>query len=201
MQGDLRLNLYSDIDLKNESNTSEILQIFDRFFFAFGGFAAFNELAIVPTSDVPSFVQSNNVISPSELYKRYNSGNTRRLVCILFLAALNVHLGGDKMISKNAMYEIFHNLSMQALSKSDDTFVIKFDAINILNQILNELLTAKALTFDTPRVCRMMTNFNQSIFVSDEHTDNKRIENSIVRNVLNDEKMGFPTDTDHISMP
>lgn len=99
------------------------------------------------------------------------------------------------------MIEYVHNLSMQALSKSDDTFVIKFDAINILNQILNELLTAKALTFDTPRVCRMMTNLNQSIFVSDEHTDNKRIENSIVRNVLNDEKMGFPTDTDHISMP
>ena len=187
MQGDLRLNLYSDIDLKNESNTSEILQTFDRFFFAFGGFAAFNELAIVSTSDVPSFVQSNNVISPSELYKRYNSGNTRRLACVLFLAALNVHLGGDKMISKNAMYKIFHNLSMQALSKSDDTFVIKFDN--------------KTHTFDTPRVCRMMTNFNQSIFVSDEHTDNKRIENSIVRNVLNDEKMGFPTDTDHISMP
>ena len=32
MEDDLRLNLYSSIDLKNEPNAKEILQIFDRFF-------------------------------------------------------------------------------------------------------------------------------------------------------------------------
>ena len=101
MQDDLRLNLYSDIDLKNEPNTREILQIFDRFFLSFGIFPAINAVTIIPTGDVPSFVQSSNVISPSELYKRFKSDNTRELVCIHFLAALNVHLGGDKMISKN----------------------------------------------------------------------------------------------------
>ena len=31
--------------------------------------------------------------------------------------------------------------------------------------------------------------------------DNKRIENSIVRNSLIDEKIDFSTDTDHISLP
>ena len=82
---------------------------------------------IVSTGNVPSSVLSSDIVSPSKLYKRYNSGNTRGLVCIHFLAALNVHLGGDKMISKNAMSEffrIFHNLSMQGLSISDDTIVI-----------------------------------------------------------------------------
>ena len=63
VQDYLRLNLYSNIDLKNEVNTREILDTSDRFFFAFGRFPAINELLIVPTGDVPSFVKSIDVIS------------------------------------------------------------------------------------------------------------------------------------------
>ena len=50
----------------------------------------------------------------------------------------------------------------------------------------------------------MTAFFDQTIFVSDGQSDNKRIEfdnNSIVRNSLIDEKINFPTDTDHISLP
>ena len=91
---------------------------------------------------------------------------------------------------------------MQALSKSDDTIVIKFDAINRLNKSLNDLLTTKFLAFDTARIWRMAAEFfDRPIFVTVEQSDNKRIENSSGRNVLNDEKMKFPTDTDHISLP
>ena len=96
----------------------------------------------------------------------------------------------------------FHNLSIQTLSKSDDTIVIKFDAINRLNKSLNDLLTAKFLAFDTARIWRMTAEFfDRPIFVTVEQSDNKRIENSSGRNILNDEKMKFPTDTDHISLP
>ena len=106
------------------------------------------------------------------------------------------------MISKNAMSEFFHNLSMQALSKSDDTIVIKFDAKNRLNKSLNDLLTAESLAFDTTKISRMTTEFfDQPIFVTIEQTDNKKIEENIVRSILNDEEMGFPIDTDHISLP
>ena len=42
MEDDLKLNLYSSINLKNESNTKEIMHKFDRFFFAFGRFPAIN---------------------------------------------------------------------------------------------------------------------------------------------------------------
>ena len=77
IQDDLRLNLYSNDDLKNELNTREILETFDRFFFAFGRFPAINELIIVLTGDVLSFVKTIDVISPSELYKRFNSGDAR----------------------------------------------------------------------------------------------------------------------------
>ena len=85
------------------------------------------------------------------------------------------------------------------LSKSDDTMVIKFDAINRLKKSLNDLSTAKSLT---ARISWMTTEcFDQPIFVTGEQTDNKRIENSIVRNILNNEEMEFPNDTDHISLP
>ena len=49
------------------------------------------------------------------------------------------------------MNEFFHNLSMQAFSKSDDAIVIKFDAINRLNKSSNDLLMAESLAFDTER--------------------------------------------------
>ena len=82
------------------------------------------------------------------------------------------------------------------LSKYDDTIVIKFDAINRLKKSLNNLLTAKSLAFDTVRISSMTTEFfDRPIFVTGE-----RIENSIVRNILNNEKMEFPNDTDHISL-
>ena len=101
LEDDLRLNLYSSIDLKSDTDTKEILHTFDRFFFTFGRFPTINELTIIPMGYVPSFVRSNDVILPSELYKRFSSGNARGLVCAHFLAALNVHLGGDKSILKN----------------------------------------------------------------------------------------------------
>lgn len=46
------------------------MQTFDRFFFVFGRFPAINELTIVPTGDVPSFVQLSDFIPLSELYKK-----------------------------------------------------------------------------------------------------------------------------------
>ena len=149
-------------------------------------------MTIVPTVDVPSFVKSSNFISLSEMYKRFKSDDTRGLVCVHFLVALNVHLGSDKMISNNAMSEVFHILSMQALSNSDNTIVIKFDAINRLNKSLNNLLMAEHLAFDNAKISRMTTEFfDRPIFVTGEQTDNKKIEENIARSILNDEKNGI----------
>ena len=84
------------------------------------------------------------------------------------------------MISKSTMSEFFHNLSMQALSKSDDTIVIKFDAIKRLNKSLNDLLTAESLAFDTARISRMTTRFfDQPIFITGEQTDIKKLRKKI----------------------
>ena len=49
------------------------------------------ELATISTGEIPDFVKASEIISPSNLYKKFYSGNTRGLVCVQFLAALNVH--------------------------------------------------------------------------------------------------------------
>ena len=89
-----------------------------------------NELTVVSTVDVPKFVNSNDFNSPSELHEKFNSENSRGIFCVYFLVALNIHLGDEKIISKNAMSEFYHNLSMQALSKSNGKIFINFVAIN-----------------------------------------------------------------------
>ena len=81
IQDNIRLNLFLNTYLKNEQNSNEILRYL-IVFFKFGRFPAINELTVVPTGDVPKFVNSNDVISPSELYEKLNSENSRGFVYI-----------------------------------------------------------------------------------------------------------------------
>ena len=109
------MHLYFNIDLKNEQSPAEIFKLFNKFFLKFGRFPTVNTLAIVPTGVVPSFVKTYDILSLFSLYKSFDSIDAHGLVCVQILAALNVCLSGDKIISKNAMSEFFHNFSMQAL--------------------------------------------------------------------------------------
>ena len=63
------------------------------------------------------------------------------------------------MISKNAVSEFFSPFVNAALSKSDDTVVIKFDAINRLSKSLKDLLMTESLPFDTEKISEMATEF------------------------------------------
>ena len=155
-------------------------------------------LVIVLAGVVPSFVKTNDILSPFDLYENFNSTNVHGLVCVQFLAALNVFLGGYKTISKNAMTEFFHNLSIQALNLSiqvlnemDD----EIDAINDLHKNRNNLLITEANKFKTlPKEIRM-GNF------ADHKTENQKFEDDVVRNILYDFKVEYPHDTDHLTFP
>lgn len=67
----------------------------------------------------------------------------RGLLCVQFLAALNTFLGGDPILSKNVMREIFDNLSWQALSKGYDKAKIQFSSIAVLVKNINYTLEKK----------------------------------------------------------
>ena len=104
------------------------------FFLKFSRFVAVDTLAIVLTGVVLSFVKTNNILSPFDLYQNFNLTHAHGLVCVQLVPVLNVFLGGGKIILKNAMIEFFHNLSMQALNKMDDRVKLTFDDINDLNK-------------------------------------------------------------------
>ena len=88
---------------------------------------------------MPPFVKTNETISPFDLYEKFNSPSAHGLASTQFLAAFNIFIGGNKTISKNAMSEFFHNLSMQALSRDDHRINIKFGAIEGLNKSMKKI--------------------------------------------------------------
>ena len=57
--------------------------------------------------------------------------------------AEDIYLGGNIKLSKNAMTELFSNLSLHALSKSDDTISLDFTQIENLTSNINNLLRIK----------------------------------------------------------
>ena len=195
IENDLNINLYSNIDIRNEQSPAEFLYFLMFFFFKFGRFLAVNTLAIVPTRVVPSFVKTNNIVLLFDLHENSNSTDAHGLVGVQFLAVLNVFLGGGNIISKNAMSEFFHNLSMHALNEMDNRVKLKFDAINDLNKNINNLLITEANKFKTLPKEIQMGNFG------DHKTENQKFENDAVRNILYDIKVEYPHDTDHLTFP
>ena len=138
MEDNISHEIYFHKLLRSIENPKEFLKLFSQFFFKTGRFPGSENLAIVPMGVMPSFVKTNEVISPFDLYEKFNS--THRLVSTQFLAAFNIFIAGNKTISKTAMSEFFPNLSMQALNRDDDRIDIKFDAIEEWNKTIKKLL-------------------------------------------------------------
>ena len=140
-------------------------------------------------------MKTNNIVLPFDLHENSNLTDAHGLVGVQFLAVLNVFLGSGNIISKNAMSEFFHNLSMQALNKMDNRVKLKFDAINDLNKNINNLLITEANKFKMLPKEIQMGNFG------DHKTENQKSENDAVRNILYDIKVEYPHDTDHLTFP
>ena len=72
MEDDININLFSNIELKNEQDPAEIFKTFDPFFYKFGRYPAAEKLAVIPHGSIPSFVKTDNILSPFELYEFFN---------------------------------------------------------------------------------------------------------------------------------
>ena len=65
----------------------------------------------------------------------------RGLVSIQALAALNIYLGGNAEISRQALTEFLHNMSHQALNKDNDNVFIQFDrTAELIIELISVLL-------------------------------------------------------------
>ena len=98
---------------------------------------------MVRQAQIQPFVKTQTPLLPIYLYQNFKATDARALVSIQALAALNIHLGGDKTISKNALSEFLHNLSFQALSKETDDIYLNFNNVSELIIYILEGLAKK----------------------------------------------------------
>ena len=110
------------------------------FFYETGRFPGRNTLISVPRAEIPSFIESQDVLSPRDLYESFVGRDMQHVVSVQFLAVFNRFFGGDKKISRNALSEFFHNLSWQALTNDNDSMQVKFEAATELVKNINHLL-------------------------------------------------------------
>ena len=188
LKADLANEIYFYKNLKDIESHSELLRVFNSFYFKTGRFPGnYTDLILVPTGKNPSFVKSFDQISPLELNDKFQNTPSYGIAAVHFLAALNIFFGGEKNLSQDVMTELLHNLSYQALNFENTKVNIKFDQIIKLNKNL------KSLIRDVDR-----SNINTITFedaVVDETKDKiELMEEELVNNVLSGKKIEIPID-------
>ena len=118
----------------SKGTSREILKAFDNFNYINGRLTSDDNLVNVPKVEI-TVILTNNKISALYLDEKFRGSKSHTLVCTQFLCALNVQLGGDLKMSYNAMGKFYHNLLMQALSKSGHKETVDF--IKITDLVIN----------------------------------------------------------------
>ena len=110
------------------------------FYYETGRFPGRNILIPVLRAPIPSFIDTNDVLSPCVLYESYVGRDMCGLVSLQFLAAFNRFLGDESSLSRNPMGEFLQNLSWQVLTKDNDSVQIQFEATTELIKNINYLI-------------------------------------------------------------
>ena len=113
------------------------------FYFKHGRFPGSQNLIAIPQVKTPPFLKTDIPISPIDLFKKFAGTDAKALVSIQGLAELNIHFGGNKFTSQQAMYEYLENLTFQALSQENDTVYMSFSVVGLLVNDLLECLFKK----------------------------------------------------------
>ena len=187
LKADLANEIYFYKNLKDIESHSELLRVFNSFYFKTGRFPGnYTDLILVPTGKNPPFVKSFDQISPIELSDKFQNTASYGIAAVHFLAALNIFFGGEKNLSQDVMTELLHNLSYQALNFENTKVNIKFDQIIKLNKNL------KSLIRDVDRSNINTITFEDAV---DETKDKiELMEEELVNNVLSGKKIEIPTD-------
>ena len=129
------MEINKDLEGKNywaNIETVEDLDCWSGFYFTKGRFLGSQELIMVPQTQIPPFIKTQTPLSPIDLYQNFKETDAKTLVLIQALAVLNIHYGGNRTVSKNALTEVLHNLTFQALSKENDEIYLSFNYIGEL---------------------------------------------------------------------
>ena len=187
LKADLANEIYFYKNLKDIESHSELLRVFNSFYFKTGRFPGnYTDLILVPTGKNPSFVKSFDQISPVDLNDKFQNTPCYGIAAVHFLAALNIFFGGEKNLSQDVMTELLHNLSYQALNFENTKVNIKFDQIIKLNKNLKSLI-------------RVVDRSNINTITFEDAVDETKdkielMEEELVNNVLSGKKIEIPTD-------
>ena len=140
IDADLTNHNFFTWDPQEDFIQQRILTTYRDFFYETGRFPGKNTIIPVPKAVIPSFINSEDVLSPQALYESYVGRDMQGVVSFHFLATFNRFLGEDKEISRDAMSEFFHNLSWQVLTNDNDSVQVKFEVANELVKSINHLI-------------------------------------------------------------
>ena len=188
LKADLANEIYFYKNLKDIESHSELLQVFNSFYFKTGRFPGnYTDLILVPTGKNPPFVKSFDQISPVELNDKFQNTPSYGIAAVHFLAVLNIFFGGEKNLSQDVMTELLHNLSYQALNFENTKVKIKFDQIIRLNKNLKSLIRyVDRSNINTIRL--------EDTAVDETKDKIELMEEELVNNVLSGKKIEIPTD-------
>ena len=186
---DLTNNGYHTWDPNEAYIQGRILETYRDFFYDHGRFPGNNTIVPIPRAKIPSFIESWDVLSPLALYEKYAGRDMRGIVSVQFLAALNIFLGGDPELSRDAMSKLFHNLSWQALTNDNDRYQIQFDAISMLVQSINQSLQRHVIDHrrETKNVDDQILDQLLTQQIAENKTEISKIEDKIVEDILNED--------------
>ena len=119
--------------LQNVETATELLTLFDFFYFVNGRFPTTGVHMFIPRANLPMEVNGEE-LNIKKLYEKFRTTNSHALVSSQFLAALNIFFGGDPELSRRFLTEFYQNMTVSTLS-TDSAFT--FDAFTDLSTSIN----------------------------------------------------------------
>ena len=119
--------------LQNVEAATELIMLFDFFYFVHGRFPNTGVHRFISQADLPMEVYGEE-LNIKKLYETLRTTNSHALVSSQFLAVLNIFFGGDLELSRKFLTEFYQNMTMSTLS-TDGAFT--FDAFTDLSTSIN----------------------------------------------------------------
>ena len=111
---DIQANGGGLLPIENYTGATELLQVFDLFYYMNGRFPFTTGLLPIPDGDFPVLV-GDQKISIKKIYEQFRSSLSHRIIALPFTCALNLLFSGDPEKSKNTLTVLYYNLSLEFL--------------------------------------------------------------------------------------
>ena len=128
--------------------STELLMLFDLFYFVNGRFPSTTAHTFIPRGNLPMEVNGKE-LNIKKLYEKFRGTNSHGLVSSLFLAGLNIFFSGDPEIRRKFLTEFYQNMTVNTfLTENSFTFDAFTDLVSRINILLRGLGNTKTETIE-----------------------------------------------------